>query len=110
MYTELLKIAVDEGPQPDSTLSPGVALTVLHQRRHRLHVGKGRNSGVSSALSDQLDYDVALITLAGLLGISTDIHSFDVPQKERSRLELALSEKGILLDGVGAAAPDGLQP
>ena len=58
----------------------------------------GGSSGVPDALSRELDYDVALITLARLLGVDSDIESFDQPQKERSRLEQALVDHGIRLD------------
>ena len=97
MYTELLKIAVDEGPQRTAPFPlESVAPTVnLHQRRHRLHVGKGRNSGVSSALSDQSITTLRSSRWPGFSYLDPDRSLFfDVPQKERSRLELALSEKG----------------
>ena len=41
---------------------------------------------------------MALIKLARLVGIHSDIEAFDQPQKERSRLEQALVDHGIRLD------------
>jgi hypothetical protein len=45
-----------------------------------------------------LEYDVALITLARLLGLHSDVDSFDQPQKARLRLEQALADHGIRLN------------
>ena len=51
-----------------------------------------------SALSNELDYDIALIKLCRRLDIQSDVHSFDPPQRKRSRLEESLADYGIRLD------------
>lgn len=111
MYAEFLKIALEQAPRSDDKLTVEAALTVLLQRRNRLLGPKNESSsGIPSALSNELEYDTALIALPRLLDIPTDIRSFDVPQTERSRLELALLEKGIQIDEVDSVATDKFEP
>ena len=101
MYAQFLSIALDQASQSDGTPTTGQALSRLLQCRDRLdgvRSESGRSSGAPNALSRELEYDVALITLARLLGVDSDVDAFDQPQKERSRLERALTDGGIRLD------------
>ena len=59
---------------------------------------------VSAALALQIGYDVALLRLAGLVGIESDPSRFDRPYDERTRLEGALAERGISLRENGAGS------
>lgn len=99
MYAQFLSIALDQTPQSDGPLTTGQALGRLLQCRGRLD-GDRSDGGLRApdALSRELDYDVALVTLARLVGFHSDIASFHQPRKERSRLEQALVDYGIRLD------------
>ena len=66
----------------------------------------GDSGGAPDALSRELEYDVALINLARLVGIHSQVEAFDQPQKERSRLEQALVDHGIRLDELEASVGD----
>lgn len=48
---------------------------------------------VSAALALQIGYDVALLRLAGLIGLESDPKRFDRPYDERTRLEEAPAER-----------------
>jgi len=101
MYAQFLGIALDQASQSDGTPTTGQALSRLLQCRDRLdgvRSESGRSSGVPDALSRELDYDVALITLTRLLGVPSEVDAFDQPQKQRSRLEQSLADHGIRLD------------
>ena len=50
---------------------------------------------VPVVLALQVGYDVALIELASVVGIESGPSWFDEPQRERERLETALSDLGI---------------
>jgi hypothetical protein len=101
MYAQFLSIALDQASQSDGTPTTGRALGRLLQCRARLDGPRGESdgsSGTPDALSRELEYDVALITLARLLGLHSDVDSFDQPQKARLRLEQALADHGIRLN------------
>ena len=56
----------------------------------------------------EIGYDVALLELAGVLGIETGPSRFEQPRQERAQLERALCDRGITLrttPGVRDPAP-----
>ena len=105
MYSHFLTIALGQALPSDGPTTTGQALGRLLQRRGLLDEVRGESGasgGAPAALSRELDYDVALIRLARLIGVHSDIASFDRPQTERSRLEQALVDHGIRLDELEA--------
>jgi hypothetical protein len=52
-----------------------------------------------ASLITQIAYDRALINLAASNGIEASPRNFRNPQEERHRLEMALAETGIVLEG-----------
>ena len=48
---------------------------------------------VPVALAREIAYDVALLELAEVMGIETDLRRFEQPRQERARLEEALRER-----------------
>ena len=101
MYAQFLSIALDQASHSDGPPTTGQALGRLIQCRNRTDGVRGENGdvgGAPDALSRELDYDVALITLARLIGIHSQVEAFDQPRTERLRLERALVDHGIRLD------------
>jgi hypothetical protein len=102
IYSQLLGVALDEGTESDEGLTIGGALATLLMHRGRLRGVRGgepdSSGGTLNALSNELDYDIALIKLCRRLDIQSDVHSFDPPHRERSRLEKSLADYGIRLD------------
>jgi len=98
MYTDFLRMAVDQAERSGDGATNGRALATLLQCRDRLS-GEGHDgsSGIANDLFTELDYDVALIGLCRLLGIGTEIRAFEHQRRERSRLEQALVDRGIRL-------------
>lgn len=101
MYVQFLSIALDQASHSDGPPTTGQALGRLLQCRGRMDgvLGvSGDSGGAPGALSRELEYDVALITLARLVGIQSQVEAFDQPPTERLRLERALVDQGIRLD------------
>jgi hypothetical protein len=98
MYTDFLRMAVDQAERPGGGATTGMALATLLQCRDRLSgPGLDGSSGIANDLFAELDYDVALIGLCQLLGIQTEIRAFEDQRRERSRLEQELVDRGIRL-------------
>jgi len=100
MYTQLLTAAVGQG------VGRGHAATreraVAEVRRCHEDLIEGVPAGtdpdaVPAALAQQIAYDVALITLAVLVGIETDPSRFEQPEVERRRIDSRLAALGIVL-------------
>jgi hypothetical protein len=100
MYTHILDAALRERSQPDTGMTTGEALNVLFECRRQLDsVAPERGTGWSStALANQVAYDLALIDLARCVGLDCDPGSFDQPQHRRIELEHELISCGIRLD------------
>ncbi len=98
MYTQLLDAALHELPI-DGSVEERVAVAEVQRCRSQLEGGTADvdPDTVAAALSLQIGYDVALLRLAGLIGIESDPSRFDRPHCERTRLEGALAERGIFL-------------
>ena len=100
MYQRFLGLALDETSNVDDGRSAGEAVAQVLLCRRQLHGrddGTDESSGIASALGEELDYDIALLRLARLLGIQVDVQAFDRPQAERTRLEQAIEIHGIRL-------------
>jgi hypothetical protein len=98
MYTELLDAAV--GGRGPVVLPPTKHSALDALRRSRGELDEGRPpvtdpDAVPVALAREIAYDVALVDLAELMGIETDLHRFEQPRQERARLEEALRHSGI---------------
>jgi hypothetical protein len=102
MYTTLLGSALEQRDQADG--SPSIGDLFAHVLRSR---GRVTDSGIASPrqartlgdVTSQLEYDVALTSLARGLGIGFAIGRFD--DGERHRLERALVDRGLPLDQLG---------
>jgi hypothetical protein len=105
MYTQLLDAALHQLPIDGSGKA---RVAVAEVQRCRIQLERGApdvdTDAVSAALALQIGYDVALLRLAGLVGIESDPGRFDRPQRERTRLEDALAERGISLSENGAGS------
>jgi hypothetical protein len=97
MYTQLLQAAYSQLRIDEPGQARGVALA--EARRWRTQLERGTPDAgpetLSSALALEIGYDVALLRLAGLVGIESEPNRFDRPQAERIRLESALAERGV---------------
>ena len=98
MYTQLLHAAVRQlSTNGSGQQRVTVAVDEVQHWRRRLERGAPDldPDTLSAGLALQIGYDVALLRLAGLMGIESDPTRFDRPQVERTRLERALTERGI---------------
>ena len=99
MYVRLLSIGLEEGGGVDADQTPGQALVrVLRCRSKLLVQPEGHVKRGVGAIADELDYDIALIRLARLLGLSAEAGSFGQPGVERERLERELETHGVRVD------------
>jgi hypothetical protein len=101
MYTELLRQALDDADERFGELTSGQLLARLLRCRSDLFedasISPDLHGGLS-AVATQLAYDAALVGFARQLGITSSAESFDQSQRERARLERALSSNGVSLD------------
>jgi hypothetical protein len=103
MYTQLLGTALAEQQPPETGRGVGAGLAALRSCRSRMRRNERSRSGsgwAPGAVSDQLAYDVALVTLAVEHGIEVELDGFERPQLGRTRLEQALALQGISMDDV----------
>jgi len=108
MYTELLESALRQPASSKGTTTTGEVLAEVLRCRNRLgSAGEALtgSSWVPGALADELAYDMALIELAGRLGIECDSKEFDKPRFGRSRIEKELASRGVLLDELDPQFP-----
>jgi hypothetical protein len=111
MYTQLLDAALRQRAPVLVCLSERSALDAV--RRCRGQLADDQPSGpdpdaVSTVLAREIAYDVALLELADVLGIDTELERFAQPRLERARLEQALRDHGVSLaatDDVPEPAP-----
>jgi hypothetical protein len=99
MYTELLDAALHQVPIDGLGEEERGAVAEAQRCRSQLERGAADVDPdmVSAALALQIAYDVALLRLAGLVGIESDPYRFDRPYDERTRLEGELTQRGISL-------------
>ena len=101
MYTELLRQALDDSQERYEELTSGPLLARMLRSRSELLEGTSTAPDMGGGLSTvatQLAYDVALVAFARQLGITSGPEAFDQPQRERARLERALSSTGVNLN------------
>ena len=95
MYTQLLDAAV--GQRGPVALRPTrrSALDALRRSRGELEEDTPPPTdpdAVPVVLAREIAYDVALLELADVMGIETDLRRFEQPRQERARLEEALRD------------------
>jgi hypothetical protein len=112
LYVQLLRAAGGREPAGWRHHSRGGTLGEVLRCRARLGVGAPTPVGSApAAVADQLAYDLALLRLAGRLGIPVDVRRFAQAQKERVRLEGELADWGIRLADLDPGAdPGGASP
>jgi hypothetical protein len=107
MYDYILGAALRERSQPAAPLTTSDALAVLVECRRYLGstAFSARSAGWgSTALANQVAYDLALIDLARSAGLDCDSASFDQPQRRRNELERELISRGVALDDLDQQA------
>ncbi len=95
MYTYLLSAAMEERRPAAVEPTPVEALSTLLHCRDRLHSWGKETDWTSTALADQVAYDIALIELAQCVGIDCGIETFDQPERRRLELTRELTARGI---------------
>jgi hypothetical protein len=98
MYAELLHAAVGQRALVELLPTRHSALNALRRSRGQLDEGTPPPTdpdAVPVVLAREIAYDVALLDLADVMGIDTDVHRFERPRQERARLEAALMDSGI---------------
>ena len=72
-------------------------MDAVRRRREELELGVPEHSVdiVPEVLALQIGYDVALLELAGVVGIESAPSRFEQPERERDRLRRALHDIGI---------------
>lgn len=101
MYTQLLGVALEERGLSAIRPTTGDAFAEVLRCRHRLSssVPIPRDPDrASTAVADQLAYDVALIELAESLGIDCGPLRFGRLPSGRNAVEQALISRGVPLD------------
>ena len=97
MYTHLLTAAVEQR-LPAGEPTPAEALSTLLHCRDRLRSWGKEADWTSTALADQVAYDIALIELARCVGIDCGLDTFEQPERRRLELSQELKASGIDLD------------
>ena len=96
LYSELLASALDDfNEEPSLEMLVGSAAVFRAVLRSPVSQERGTPFG---ALATEIAYDCALIKLCTLLGADAGAASFDVPSRDRRRMERALARLGINLD------------
>jgi hypothetical protein len=100
MYAQLLDAALEQRPPRAPEPSRRDAVEEVRRCRAELELGVPVRSvdTVPAVLALQIGYDVALLELAGVVGIESEASRFDQPERERDRLRQALNDMGIDLD------------
>jgi hypothetical protein len=99
MYTQILETAIEER-QPQTASSEAQALSELSQCRVRMNANLFNRGAdwASTALANQIAFDVALIAFARSLGIACDPEAFEQPEVCRAELGRELASRGFPLD------------
>ena len=107
MYSQLLHAAVGHRRSVVDRPTRHSALRAVCRRRGDLDEGRPPATdpdAVPVVLAREVAYDVALLDLAAVVGIETDLSRFEQPQRERARLEAALRERVVASRGLTDAA------
>jgi hypothetical protein len=112
MYAQILDTVIEGRPRPETAPTTTEKLWELARCRARLNAMDPfdrRRDWAPAALANQIAYDVALIELAGCVGIACDSGTFDQPEVRRAELNRELADRGIDVNAVdekaGNAAP-----
>jgi hypothetical protein len=106
MYSELLSILLTTDHET-AALERAELLALVQRRRYRMLTSISRfGHAVEWNLAYDADYDCALIRLCAVLGIDAGPTSFGQPREERARLEQALTEAGVDLQGSASRSLD----
>jgi hypothetical protein len=108
MYTQLLSAAFGQcSPGAAGATEHGAVDKVLRCRSElECALPSSEPDAVSAVLALEVAYDVALLQLAGVVGVESDPDRFVQPLLERARVEGALRERGISLEPtVGGGEP-----
>ena len=100
MYTQILEAALSERRQP-AVVTAAEALGALLFCHSRLGSNGSLERGLdwsSTALANQVAYDIALIDLARCVGIACEPGAFSQPERRRDELKRELVSRGIRLD------------
>jgi hypothetical protein len=97
MYTQLLDVAYGEPARVEPSAPSAIDELVRCRGELDGAPADGEPDHVPATLAREIGYDVALLHLAGVLGIETDPSRFEQPWRERERLELAFRARGISL-------------
>ena len=97
MYTQLLEVAYGQPARGETNELHAIDEVVRCRGELDWAPTDGEPDRVPATLAREIGYDVALLQLAGLLGIESDPSRFEQPWRARERLELAFSARGILV-------------
>jgi hypothetical protein len=100
MYSNILEVAFRERSQSATGIATGEALAILFDCRQHLASTASSERGLdwsSTALANQIAYDLALIDVARCVGLACKPSSFDQPQRRRIELEHDLMSRGVRL-------------
>jgi len=96
MYTHLLDAAFQDRKVSVVEPTTSEALVTLLHCRDRLDSCDTRD-WASTALADQIAYDIALIELSRSIGIDCTTRTFDQPERRRVELQRELECRGVRL-------------
>ena len=100
MYAQLLDAALHERCVSASRMTVTDSLSALLHCRNLLESTGSPADGTTTALANQVTYDVALIELARSIGLDCDPSTFDQPARRRTELRRELISCGIRVDNV----------
>jgi hypothetical protein len=111
MYAELLAVSLDASvaEAADGPTSVGAVLAELFLAQGRLRrQADGEDDRVPAVdtVTAQLHYDVTLLRLCSLMGITCDPTRFTQPSTERQRIHRAMADAGLHLDHLGVDLED----
>jgi hypothetical protein len=107
MYAQLLHAAVGQRTPVRVHPTRCSAVDALDQCRRELGTAAPAGASVDAVpvvLAREVAHDVALLELAAVLRVTTDLERFAQPRLERARLERALRDRGVILPGAGGGA------
>ncbi len=97
MYTQLLEAALEARARSGSRDPAASPLTEVLRCRSKLTATAPSGSALptaTTALADQVAYDMALIELSRSIGIRCEASDFDQPEERRLDLERELESRG----------------
>jgi len=110
MYTQILETAIGER-QSQTASSEAQVLSELSRCRVRMNSNLFNRGAdwASTALANQIAFDVALIEFARTLGIACNPEAFEQPEARRAELGRELASRGFCLDELDPKAWSALE-